>query len=171
MLISAQLFRGTYNFRDETIQLDTYLNSASAEIKQWVGTGAYADAEKQFDEDSSTVCSNPERAYRLQLAEIYLAMYYAYPVLALQVETGVIVLSDRDEGQLVRQFLKPGDIEAGAAVYLEKAKELTTPYLSGTATRRPTSAVVKSKSRISVCMLHNCSQALCGCGSHAKLIF
>jgi hypothetical protein len=129
MLASEQSFRDKFNFRDTSIDIAEYLNTASLEIEAWVGTDVYGDAKKLTDGNSATAPTDVRRAYRLKLAETYLAMYYAYPALSVQIESGVVVLSDRSEGETIRQFNKPQDIRSGANAFLEMAEEAAAPYL------------------------------------------
>ncbi len=123
-LTSEQAFRDTFNFRDASIDITGYLDSASSEIRAWVGADVYAGL--------STEGSAPEdvrRARRLALAETYLSMHYAYPILATQVESGTVVLADRSEGDIVRQFPKPKEMAEGARVFYDQAAALAAPYM------------------------------------------
>jgi hypothetical protein len=129
MLVSDQSFRDKFNFRDTSIDIAEYLSTASLEVEAWVGADVYSDAERLTDGDSATTPMDVRRAYRLKLAETYLAMYYAYPALSVQIESGVIVLSDRSEGETIRQFNKPQDIRSGANAFLQMAEEAAGPYL------------------------------------------
>ncbi len=120
-LTNDESFRSRFNIRDEDTPTDSYVATASAVIEEWVGDEAYADAEGDSPDDFA-------RALKLTEAENYLAMHYAFPVLSLQIESGVIVLADRSEGETVRQFNRPKEIKEGAQYFLDLAQELAAPY-------------------------------------------
>jgi hypothetical protein len=129
-LVTAETFRNTFNLRDSSVPLETYLSAASSEVKNWVGVQAYVDAEKLSDGNPATNPDDVSRAHRLTLAETYLAMYYGYPAFSIQIESGVIVKADRSEGEVVRSFENARERREGRKGYYDMAVELVEPYLA-----------------------------------------
>ena len=130
-LITPEIFRDRFALKSD-VPVDEYISTASEEIKTWVGADVYADAEKLFDGNEATSPSNLARAYKLALAERSLAMYYYYPTASLKIESGVIVKTDRSEGEgggVIRAFENARERREGRQGFYDAALELVKPYL------------------------------------------
>jgi hypothetical protein len=119
-LVSGDTFRDRFTIKSD-VPVQDAVSAAGASIEEWVGAEAYTDSESETP-------SNPARAARLRLAELYLAMYYFYPTASLQIESGVIVATDRSEGDVVRSFETPKQRQEGRQGYYDMALDLAAPY-------------------------------------------
>lgn len=127
-LIDDDTFRDRFVIKND-VPVNDYVSSASETVKEWVGAEVYVDAEKLGADIGPT---DPARAKRLRLAELYLAMYYYYPAASIQIESGVIVMTDRSEGEnggVIRSFEKPEQRREGRQGFYDAAREIAAPYI------------------------------------------
>jgi hypothetical protein len=127
-LVNDDTFRDRFVIKND-VPVSDYVSTASETVKEWVGTEVYTDAEKL---DVGAGPTDLPRAKRLRLAELYLAMYYYYPAASIQIESGVIVMTDRSEGEnggVIRSFEKPEQRREGREGFYDAAREIAAPYL------------------------------------------
>ncbi len=107
---------------DDTI-LGNFFGPAALRLQEWVGEGAYTDAEQGTPSD-------PDRAAALKDAEAYLVLYFVAPRMNMVMADGGIVTYKID-GTSADEFtyLKPEQLEELRQVWLRDAVSACRPYI------------------------------------------
>lgn len=124
-LISEPELRGMFDIHKdvEDSRLTPAIRAASRRLRSMIGDAAYTDAsgDTPVDQDRKEDC---------QYAEAVLAMHYALTGLNTQVRAQGVVKSEKQEGQVIVQFLSPKEMGELAGLYLDQAEEIIRPYKS-----------------------------------------
>jgi len=103
--------------------LSSFFGPAARRLKEWVGDGAYADAELATPAD-------PDRAAALKDSEAYLVLYFAVPRMNMVI-TGSGIVTYKTDGMSADEqtFLKPGELEELRQVWLRDAENACRQYI------------------------------------------
>ncbi len=103
--------------------LSSFFGPAARRLKEWVGDGAYADAELATPADA-------DRSAALKDAEAYLVLYFAVPRMNM-VMTGSGIVTYKTDGTSADEFtyLKPGELEELRQVWLRDAGNACRSYI------------------------------------------
>ncbi len=103
--------------------LEPFFGPAGLRLEEWVGSGAYSDAEQSTPEDT-------DRAAALKDAEAYLVLYYAAPRLNMVIaDSGIITYKVTGTSSDEFTYLKPKDLEELRQVWLRDAVSACRPYI------------------------------------------
>jgi len=103
--------------------LNPFFGPGGLRLKEWVGSGAYSDAEQSTPEDSDRVAA-------LKDAEAYLVLYYAAPRLNMVIaDSGIITYKVTGTSSDEFTYLKPKDLEELRQVWLRDAVSACQPYI------------------------------------------
>lgn len=123
-LITEDQFRQTFSIPSDIgfQAIRPALFSASSQIKADVGDVAYADARNETP-------ANQKRADDLKLAETYLAMSLAFPLINNRPSPDGNLVSGKAADGTQMQYLKPDEMAKGADYFAGRAALLVAPYL------------------------------------------
>ena len=103
--------------------LTPFFGPGGLRLKEWVGSGAYSDAEQATPE-------NADRAAALKDAEAYLVLYFAAPRLNMVIaDSGIITYKVTGTSADEFTYLKPKDLEELRQVWLRDAVSACRPYI------------------------------------------
>ena len=103
--------------------LEPFFGPAGRRLEEWVGAGAYSDAEQSTPEDT-------DRAAALKDAEAYLVLYYAAPRLNMVIaDSGIITYKVTGTSSDEFTYLQPKDLEELRQVWLRDAVSACRPYI------------------------------------------
>ncbi len=103
--------------------LAPFFGPAGLRLEEWVGSGAYSDAEE-------TTPTDADRAAALKDAEAYLVLYYAAPRLNMVIaDSGIITYKVTGTSSDEFTYLKPKDLEELRQVWLRDAVSACRPYI------------------------------------------
>ncbi len=103
--------------------LAPFFGPAGLRLGEWVGTGAYEDAEDPSPSDT-------DRAAALKDAEAYLVLYYAAPRINMVIaDSGIVTYKVDGTSADELTYLKPGDLEDLRQGWLRDAVSACSRYI------------------------------------------